>query len=144
MMKKILWGAVAATVAAMLIACGSTPAENGKPLGGAATVSPKVAASYFQPVAESFQVTVKVVRRKCFGSAGCNVTFKIELSQVRGGTLDPDVTYELTYEVRGGKDPFTDTITVLGSHYEIPDEELIQTSGPNKQLTAVVMSVTAL
>ncbi|CAO0825010.1 Tat pathway signal sequence domain protein OS=Streptomyces microflavus OX=1919 GN=Smic_36470 PE=4 SV=1 [Streptomyces microflavus] len=48
---------------------------------------------------------LKTKSRRCFGSAGCNVT-KVEptLSYLGLLPLDPDETYSITYEVRGGED----------------------------------------
>jgi hypothetical protein len=146
--NKYLGAAVAAGVAALLIACGSgatNGATNGDTVGtgstaGAHTDVTPAAAAYHTPVPADFTLTVKVLEKQCFGSAGCNITFRIDLSG--GGELDPDKTYELTYEVKGGEDPLINTMTVTGKQYERQDRESIQTSSSSKKLTAVVTSVT--
>jgi hypothetical protein len=48
-----------------------------------------------------------------FGSAGCDVDFRIEVGY-DGPPLDPSVTYELAYEVKGGEEPLINTLTIEG------------------------------
>ncbi len=56
------------------------------------------------PSSEEFTITLKTTSKQCFGSAGCNVTVEPKLSYVGLLPPDPDKTYSITYEVRGGED----------------------------------------
>ncbi|NUK48834.1 hypothetical protein HRW14_00620 [Streptomyces lunaelactis] len=56
------------------------------------------------PVREEFSLDLKTKSKQCFGSAGCNVTVEPNLSYLGPLPLDPDKTYSITYEVRGGED----------------------------------------
>ncbi|NEB04966.1 hypothetical protein G3I78_38880 [Streptomyces sp. SID13726] len=51
---------------------------------------------------DSFTIGLRTTARHCFGSAGCNVTVEPELTYLGdSGTIDPDATYEITYEIQG-------------------------------------------
>ena len=92
------------------------------------------------PKIRDFKLTVKVLSKQCFGSAGCNLTYRVDAGWPDG--YDPDVEYEVVYEVRGGEDgPQINTMTVQGDSYERSQEESISTSSAGKRLTAVVTSV---
>ena len=43
------------------------------------------------------------VEQECFGSAGCNVRFRVELAYLHHEPLDPTGTCEVTYETEGKK-----------------------------------------
>jgi hypothetical protein len=93
------------------------------------------------PKARDFTLTVKTLEKTCFGSAGCNITYRIEVGY-NGPTLDPSNTYEVVYEVRGGEDgPQINTLTVEGDQSSVDSEESISTSSASKKLTAVATSV---
>lgn len=52
--------------------------------------------------ADNFSIGLKTKSRQCFGSAGCNVTVEPDLTlEVDSGSVDPNATYEITYEIRG-------------------------------------------
>jgi hypothetical protein len=92
------------------------------------------------PKPKDFKLSVKMLSKQCFGSAGCNLTYRIDASWPDG--YDPDVEYEVVYEVRGGEDgPQVNTMTVQGDRYDRPQEESISTSSAGRRLTAVVTSV---
>ena len=92
------------------------------------------------PKPKDFKLSVKVLSKQCFGSAGCNLTYRIDASWPDG--YDPDLEYEVVYEVRGGEDgPQVNTMTVQGDRYDRPQEETIGTSSAGRRLTAVVTSV---
>ncbi|WP_245641248.1 hypothetical protein [Streptomyces megasporus] len=51
---------------------------------------------------DSFTITLRTTAQQCFGSAGCNVTVEPDLSYVGlSDDIDPDATYEITYEIKG-------------------------------------------
>lgn len=90
-------------------------------------------------------VTLKILTKDCFGDAGCNVTYRPVLTQlVPAGSFDPTVTYDVTYQVRGGSDGAqVDTLYVTGDKYESPSDGIAQTGSSGVNLTAVVTAVEA-
>ncbi|CAL9313939.1 hypothetical protein [Streptomyces sp. SudanB91_2054] len=80
----------------------STPAEEEvEP----AVEEPEPEPDYVTPLAGDFTADLRTVRRKCFGSAGCNVTVEPKLTYNGASTsLDPAAVFEITYEIRGGGD----------------------------------------
>lgn len=96
---------------------------------------------YDEPTADSFELSVKTLQKKCFGSAGCNVTFRIEVAATDPMmSLDPSKTYELTYEIEGSEDPYINTLTIQGDGYEVDSEEFVSTAS-DVELEAVVTVV---
>lgn len=52
-----------------------------------------------EPTTDSFELSVKTLEKKCFGSAGCNVTFRSEVAAIDPLiSIDLSMTYELTYD----------------------------------------------
>jgi len=103
-----------------------------------AAAAPK--ASFYQPQPADFVLTAKVLEKSCFGSAGCNVQYRIEVTY-NGAPLDPSKTYEVTYEVNGGEDPEINTLEVTGTKYSADDRESIGTKSSKTELTVTVTSV---
>jgi len=64
---------------------------------------PEPSPTYEEIDADSFTIELRTTRRQCFGSAGCNVTVEPELTYMGIGDIDPDATYEITYEIRGDR-----------------------------------------
>lgn len=107
-----------------------------------ATSEPSTAAAdRATPKPSDFALRVKTLDKQCFGSAGCNVVYRVELAY-HGPTLDPDTTYEVTYEVRGPEDGAqVGTLEVTGTKYTEPDEVVASTSSASTKLTAKVTEV---
>lgn len=141
-------------LAAIAIGCGmgdGTGIPSGRPMntnaaGGApaaqTTAAPPPAIQYGTPTVKDFKLTVKILRKQCFGSAGCNVNYRIEVAYVGSKTLDPAKTYEVTYEVKGAEDTAINTFTVTGDHAQVREEEFASTSRSSATLTAVVTAIT--
>lgn len=84
------------------------------------------------PIAASFELTPKITDKACFGSAGCNVTFEVNVGY-SGPELDPSDTWRITYEVSGVEDgPLIGTIELTGTQYEQPTENVSTTSSKSK------------
>jgi len=116
----------------------ATPSLLSQPTSPPATDPP--APTFATPTPRDFKLTVKVVKKENFGSAGSNITYRIDAAWSK--TFDPDKTYEVTYEVRGGEDgPAVNTLTVTGDEYQREREEFISTSSVGQKLTARVTSV---
>lgn len=96
---------------------------------------------YDVPKPADFKLTVKVTSKQCFGSAGCNVEYKVLMTIVNDVTFDPSTTYDVTFNVRGDEDgPIIDTTEVTGTEYTVPEGSASTPSSATK-LTAVVTSV---
>lgn len=108
-----------------------------------ASLAPTPVSQYVTPSAAEFTVTLKILTKQCFGSAGCNITYRPELSMdLSSGSLDPSVTYDVTYEVIGGDSgPVTDTLTVTGDQYSQPGPQDISTTSQGTALVAKVTDV---
>jgi hypothetical protein len=98
--------------------------------------------SFYEPDIDDFALTVNVLEQKCYGSAGCNVTFRVELAY-GGLELDPSQRYELTYEILGGDDPQIRTMEGKGDSYTSRDEDRIGTPASDSVLTAEPISLRA-
>lgn len=93
--------------------------------------------TYVAPRPSDFTIEVQVLRKKCFGSAGCNVTYRIAPSYVGTGALDPSATWLVTYEVRGVEGgPAVNTFEVTGGEARFDSEEHGQTPTTSVKLAA--------
>ncbi|MGH9118215.1 MAG: DUF4190 domain-containing protein [Acidimicrobiales bacterium] len=90
------------------------------------------------PAPDDITLDVVVLSEQCFGSAGCNVSFELDmmlLSEV------PDANYRVIYEVSGDESgPITGTIDVTGDQYVV-FEEFASTASADTELTATVTGV---
>jgi hypothetical protein len=96
---------------------------------------------YHTPTADDFELTVRILSKRCFGSAGCNIDFRNEVAYTAFDELNPATTYELTYEVLGSEDPHINTMTLRGDRYTTDETEFIGTDTADDELTAVVIDV---
>lgn len=136
--RNIVYSAATVAVALVLIACASKTPTDGKPVQQPGNTAPAKVAGYM-PKPADFTLTVKTLEKHCFGSAGCNVKFRIEVAYA-GQPLDETKSFDVTFDVKGAKDPFTGTFQVKGGQYFGVEDELVQT-GSNPSLTAVVTAV---
>lgn len=110
-----------------------------KPAGAADVVNEQP--QYATPKAGDFKITVKILEKKCYGSAGCLVTFRID-PQYTGAPLDPSVTWLVTYEVRGVEDgPMVNTFEVTGDEASFDSEENAQTPTTTVKLSVKVTEI---
>lgn len=108
----------------------------------AATEPPVTEPTYATPKRSDFTLAVKILSKENFGSAGSNITYRIQLSQDGTKTYDPAKTYELTYQVNGGEDgPAVNTLTIQGDNYQTDNEEIASTKSVSDKLTVKVLSV---
>jgi hypothetical protein len=91
---------------------------------------------------DDFKIGVTILRKQCFGSAGCNVDFRIKPEYLGFTSIPDDVTVEVIYEVRGGEDsPQINTFTITGDTAEFQSEESASTSSSSAKLTAEATEV---
>lgn len=97
-------------------------------------------AGFDDPQPDDFTINVIVLSENCFGTAGCNVTYDIEVGW--SVYLDPSATYQLTYEVTGSDyGTSTETVEITGDEYTPPFEGFTSTSGAGTVLTATPVRV---
>lgn len=101
--------AVTALTALALAGCGSRIPVDSKPPHTPAKAAPEpveetsTEPEYIALDTDSFLADTKTTATKCYGyGVGCNVTVKPEFT-FTGGTddIDPDKTYEITYQITG-------------------------------------------
>lgn len=112
----------------------STSVEDAAP----AADTPITTREGYAPAPGDFHLAVVEMEKKCFGSAGCLVTFRVEVTYLGATLPDPSKTFTAIYDVTGGDEPMTNRFTITGSEVSVPSEEMIQTGGPNAVLTATV------
>ncbi|MEU5909396.1 hypothetical protein [Micromonospora sp. NPDC047527] len=130
------------TAASQSRAGASAPTSAAAPTTAPATTAPP-APAYDEPTKSDFKLNVKTLRKQCFGSAGCNITYRIDVTYTGDG-LDPSETYEVTYEVKGAEDPIINTFEVTGDSASVQQEETASTKRSGDKLTAVVTDVSEL
>lgn len=112
-----------------------TPSENPGTVAADATLGELL-------TKDDFTVEVKVLSKKCFGSAGCNVEFRIRPGYHGTYGLPKSGEVEVTYEVKGGDDPLTNTFTIDGEGTaSFSKSESISTPSSKAKLKAVVTDV---
>jgi hypothetical protein len=98
----------------------------------------------YVPSADDFMLEVKILEQECFGSAGCLVRFRVELTHLGGPNyedLDPKAKYELTYRIDGGEDPYINTLEIQSGEYVQDDRQRISTVSSDFELHAEVLDV---
>jgi hypothetical protein len=108
--------------------------------------APPPAPAFGTPKPGDFILTVKNTSKQCFGSAGCNIEYRVKVALRDGIELDPDKSYDVTFDVRGGEDgPVTGTFTVEDGGYSGYDlDGFLSTSSSGKKLTAKATDVEEL
>lgn len=118
----------------------ASPSTAAPATAAAAPTTEPPAPTYETPTKNDFKLKVKVLSKRCFGSAGCNITYRIDVTYTGTG-LDPSRTYEVTYAVKGAEDPIINTFEVTGDSASVQQEEMASTKRSGDKLTAVVTSV---
>jgi hypothetical protein len=101
---------------------------------------PSVTPSSYTPSPADFKVSVHILKKDCFGPAGCNVTYRIEPAY-SGQVLDDNQSFTVTYAVTGGEDPQSGSFTVTGSQASYSSEEFISTKSSKANLVVTVNEV---
>lgn len=125
--KRIIAVVALVLAGATASACGAgtDPAADGKPVTveGSATGIPSTttssapAAAGKLPAAKAFKITLKTIEKTCYGSAGCNIMYRVNGVTVPAG-LDPETTYEVTYKITGGEDVTEGTVVISGGKFD--------------------------
>ena len=144
--KRIIAIVALVLVGATGLACGGTsgPSSSGKPVTeGSATGAPAATkAAAKMPAAKDFKITLKVLTKDCFGTAGCNITYRVNSVTVPPG-LDTSKTYEVSYKVTGAEDPKEGTVTITNGKFDTESifDEMASTKNKNAKLIATPTAV---
>jgi hypothetical protein len=77
-------------------------------------------------------LSLKTTDKQCFGSAGCNVSVKVEMGY-DGAPLSEDETWEVTYSLTGDESgPIIGSFEVTGTQYNEQEESLTTKSSKTK------------
>lgn len=119
-------------------------AGSDKPNWPPADDAPAKKRANYRPKPADFKLTVKVLSKKCFGSAGCNVSYRVEVGYVGASQPSPEDTWRVTYAVSGVEDgPQVNSFILTGDQYSIDEEEFAQTKSSKAKLTAKVTDIIA-
>jgi hypothetical protein len=93
------------------------------------------------PKPKDFRIGIKITKKQCFGSAGCNVTFHVKPVYVGTGELG-NGPYEVTYKVIGDESgPLINTFTIDSGTASYQQEEFASTRAAGVKLRAVATDV---
>lgn len=135
-------GAIALTLANNDSPSTTSAAQTSAAPGASATTAWSPPANvYATPVPGDFTLTVVELSRKCFGSAGCNVTFSIQLANVSGNTFDPAKSYKIVYAINEAEDTYSNNLTITGTQYSYRSEEFVQVKNKSTKLTATITAI---
>lgn len=103
--------------------------------------TPDSAYTPYKPKPTDFKLTPSITRKKCFGSAGCNITFRVDAEYVGKFPLEDDWTWVVVYEINGVEDaPEVGSFELTGTRMTIRDED-VSTVSPRSKITLKVASV---
>lgn len=144
-MKKINWPVVLALpLLVFAIACAVPSNSDGDPIkkdGAGASGLVATPAAYSIPTPDDFTLTLTELSRKCFGSAGCNVTFTVQLTAKNTTQYDPKKTYKVTYSITGADDAYTNYLTINGTKYSHNDEEFVGVKNKDTKLVSTITQI---
>ena len=114
------------------------------PGGGEEPAATTPTRTYPEPRLSDFTLTVKERRRQKFGPAGADITYHVVAGW--GPSYDPDKTYALVYEVRGGEDgPVRNYLVITGDHHHtIENDQFLSTAHVDQRLIVKAVAVEAL
>lgn len=113
------------------------PAAGSEPAPEQTTAEP---AADYTPKPSDFSIKIKTVKQECFGSAGCNVTFRIDPTY-NGPAFASDKSFTVSYKITGGEDPKISSFTVDGDQMHYDSEEMISTPSSSTVLKAKATQV---
>jgi len=80
----------------------------------------------YTPSVGEFTVSLSTLKKQCFGSAGCNVTYRIRPAY-SGAVLGSSQSFTVAYTVLGGEEEQQGSFTITGEELTFSGEEMIQT-----------------
>ena len=100
----------------------------------------KTTSGPYTPIPTDFALSVITLEQSCFGSAGCNVNYRIEVAYVGAQTPAKNKSFQVVYEVTGTEDAQIGSFELKGLRYSTPSEDFVSTPS-NPVLAATVTSV---
>lgn len=107
------------------------------------TTEPTATAREHAPVASDFEVPIKILSKQCFGSAGCNISYRPKIAADKSALPDSG-TVEVSYRITGGEGPILGTFLItLGDSPQVEgqDEESTETSSSGSTLKIKITDV---
>lgn len=94
----------------------------------------------YKPKPSDFKLTPKITDKECFGSAGCNVSFRVDV-EYSGLPPGESVTWLVIYEITGVEDaPEVGSLEMTGVQ-AVGQEENVGTASSKSKITLKVTSV---
>lgn len=94
----------------------------------------------YKPKPSDFKLTAKITDKECFGSAGCNVSFRVDV-EYSGLPLGESVTWLVIYEITGVEDaPEVGSLEMTGLQ-ATGQEENVNTTSSRSKIALKVTSV---
>lgn len=94
------------------------------------------------PPMSAIKLSPKITKQKCFGSAGCNVEFDIDMKWVGFDYPQAGTVWRLTYEVTGIEDaPAIGSLRFNGEGGYSEVSERVQTTGPKAKIRIAVTRI---
>ncbi|MGW6729955.1 hypothetical protein ACWF9G_28990 [Nocardia sp. NPDC055029] len=118
------------TAAGIIAASVSESSAVGKPATAhtstvATTKAPPVAPHYDVPSTDNLVPELTVTEKSCYGSAGCNFKYELQVSASRPVTFDPAKTYRVTVVVDEGTSwERIHSLKVTGDQTSVPSGSL--------------------
>lgn len=112
-----------------------------RPTASTASTASTTTAPPHVPTPADFTIEIIELERSCFGSAGCNIVYRINPSYIGPPVSGADSkTYTVIYEVQGGDSPKTANFKITKTEARFSEQDNISTP-PNPTLTAVPVRV---
>lgn len=125
-MRKTRLAAImfATTISLSVIGCGCSIKSKEIPTNKNVTPSPQGLSRYI-PQPKDFTITIGQTAKKCFKTAGCNISFKIN-PKYNGPLPDPTKTFTVSYKVSGGDaGEYLNSFTLMGTNPQFVGEEFV-------------------
>ena len=113
---------------------------------GTEAASQPTASARHTPDASDFSVSLKIIDKQCFGSAGCNMDYRPKITAEDLSALPSSGTAEVSYKITGGSDgPILGTFVITFSEdtpqVEGQDEGFTDTANAGATLKIKITSV---
>lgn len=119
----------------------ATAAAEPAPAASTSTTTEAAAPADYVPQPKDFRVTLSIISKQCFGSAGCNITYRIAPKYI-GPAVSHDLNLTVTYQVDGGEDgPQINSFTIEDNTASFDQQEVISTKSSKSKLSVKVTQV---
>jgi hypothetical protein len=96
----------------------------------------------YTPHKSDWKIGIKIIKNKCYDTAGASITYRINPEFVGTVTPPEDGTVEVSYRVSGGEGgPNDNTFTVTGGQMSYDEQEDVDTPSCSTKLKVTVTDV---